>query len=121
MTTEQDFVAWMTTAQQLAYDSLVFGTDQIESFGLYLQSEGKNDVFSTNGVSTNIVGSAYFSSGTATATAGYDLAVGRTIRMTLCSADSSQAGSPLIEITAMRTNTCIIWRVNRNAWDNALF
>ena len=112
-------LAWMTTAQQLAYDiaTLWYGSNSVVR-SILVQ---KTDVLSTNGVSTNIVGSAYFSSGTATATAGYDLSVGRTIRMTLCSADSSQAGSPLIEITAMRTNTCIIWRVNRNAWDNALF
>jgi len=58
-----------------------------------------------------------FSTGTIAADYKHDLSPGRTARLTICSGDASMAGAPIIEITAMRTATVILWSLRRHTWD----
>ena len=86
-----------------------------------IESEGKTAIDAVVGTSVVVAGTAYyFSSGTTTGNAAFDLTTPRTVRITLCSADSSLPGSPLIMLTAMRTSTCLIWTLTRNGWDNTI-
>ena len=58
-----------------------------------------------------------FSTGTIASDYKHGLDPGRTCRLTISSGDASTAGAPLIEITAMRTATVVIWSLRRHTWD----
>jgi len=58
-----------------------------------------------------------FSTGLVSADYKHGLDPGRTCRLTICSGDGSMAGAPLIEITAMRTATVVLWSLRRHTWD----
>ena len=109
---------WDPTTDQLEYELSTARWWGSTSVIISCQTLGGKVAEVFAGASPFLAGVWYkFSTGTIAADYKHGLDPGRTCRLTTSSGDASTAGAPLIEISAIRTATVVLWSLRRRTWD----